>query len=35
VFIPGDGIFIPEGEGNKHSAKILTEVVKIILVEDG
>ena len=35
VFIPGDGIFIPEGEGTKHSAKVLTEVVKIILVEDG
>ncbi len=35
VFIPGDGIFIPEGEGNKQSARVLTEVVKVILVEDG
>ncbi len=35
VFIPGDGIFIPEGEGSKHSAKVLTETVKVILVEDG
>ena len=34
VFHPGDGIFIPAGEPHKHIAKTLTDVVKIILVED-
>jgi quercetin dioxygenase-like cupin family protein len=31
-FDPGDGIFI--SPGNKHKAKILTDLVKVILVED-
>lgn len=34
VFGPGDGIFIPAGEEHKHKAEVLTDVVKIILVED-
>lgn len=33
-FCPGDGLFIPAGEDNKHIAKVLTEVVRLILVED-
>lgn len=34
VFDPGDGIFIPAGEEHKHKGKVLTDVVKVILVED-
>ncbi len=34
VFGPGDGIFIPGGEEHKHMAGMLTELVRIILVED-
>ena len=34
VFGPGDGIFIPTGQQHKHMAKTLTDVVRIILVED-
>jgi len=34
VFSPGDGLFIPAGEKHKHKAKVLTETMKIILVED-
>jgi len=34
VFRPGDGVFIPPGEKHKHKAKVLTNVVKVILVED-
>ncbi len=34
VFGPGDGVFIPAGEKHKHKAKVLTDIVKIILVED-
>ncbi len=33
-FSSGDGVFIPEGEEHKHMAKVLTDVVKLILVED-
>jgi len=33
-FGPGDGVFIPAGEEHKHKAKVLTDVAKIILVED-
>ena len=33
-FAPGDGLFIPAGEGSKHIAKVLTDVVRLILVED-
>ena len=34
IFNPGDGLFIPAGEEHKHMAKVLTDVVKLILVED-
>jgi len=34
VFGPGDGLFIPPGEKHKHIGRALTDVVKIILVED-
>jgi quercetin dioxygenase-like cupin family protein len=34
VFGPGDGLFIPAGEEHKHKGRVLTDVVKIILVED-
>jgi len=33
-FGPGDGVFIPAGEKHKHKGKVLTDVVKVILVED-
>lgn len=32
TFGPGDGVFIPAGE--KHKARILTDSVKVFLVED-
>jgi len=34
VFGPGDGLFIPEGTENKHKAKIISEKVITILIED-
>ncbi|MHC4423879.1 MAG: cupin domain-containing protein [Planctomycetota bacterium] len=34
VFGPGDGVFIPECEEHKHKGKALTDVVRLILVED-
>jgi quercetin dioxygenase-like cupin family protein len=34
IFYAGNGIFIPAGEKHKHKAKTLTNVVKVILVED-
>ena len=34
VFGPGDGVFIPGGEEHKHKGKALTDVVRVILVED-
>ena len=34
VFGPGDGLLIPPGEKHKHIGRALTDVVKIILVED-
>ena len=33
-FGPGDGLFIPAGEANKHKARVLTDVVKLVLVEN-
>ncbi|MHC4131034.1 MAG: cupin domain-containing protein [Planctomycetota bacterium] len=32
-FGPGDGVFIPAGEEHKHKGRVLTDKVKIILVE--
>ncbi|MHC4798107.1 MAG: phosrestin, partial [Planctomycetota bacterium] len=34
VFKTGDGLFIPAGEENKHMAKVLSDVVRIVLVEE-
>jgi quercetin dioxygenase-like cupin family protein len=34
VFGPGDGLFIPAGEQHQHKARILTNLVKVILMED-
>jgi len=34
MFGPGDGLFIPVGEKHGHKAKVLTDTLKIILVED-
>jgi len=33
-FSTGDGVFVPEGEENKHKVTVLSEVVRLILVED-
>jgi len=30
----GDGIFIPAGEEHRHMAKVLSDVVRLILVEE-
>ena len=30
----GDGLFIPPGEAGKHRAKVLTDAVRLVLVED-
>lgn len=35
VFGPGDGLFIRAGEEHKHRGKALTDVVRVILVEEG
>ncbi len=34
IFGPGDGLFIPAGEQHQHKARILTDVLKVILIED-
>ena len=34
IFGPGDGVFIQAGEEHKHKGKVLTDTVKVILVED-
>ena len=33
-FNPGDGIFIPSGPDHKHMGEVLTDVVRVIFVED-
>jgi quercetin dioxygenase-like cupin family protein len=33
-FSAGDGVFIPAGTESKHMAKVLTDVVRLILVEE-
>ncbi len=35
IFGPGDGVFIPAGEEHKHKGRVLTDTVKVLLVEDG
>ncbi|MBM4326127.1 MAG: cupin domain-containing protein [Deltaproteobacteria bacterium] len=34
LFAQGDGVFIPPGEAHRHKAKVVTDVVRLILVED-
>ena len=34
VYDPGDGIFIPSGAADRHMGRALTDVVRIIFVED-
>lgn len=31
---PGDGIFIPPGEADKHMAQVIGEMVRVVLVEE-
>jgi len=35
LFGPGDGIFISAGQDHKHKGRVLTDMVKVILVEEG
>ena len=35
VFDQGDGLFILAGEKHRHKARVLTDKVKAILIEDG
>jgi quercetin dioxygenase-like cupin family protein len=34
LFKAGDGVFIPDGASHKHRARVLSEVVRVIFVED-
>ena len=34
IFEEGDGICIPEGCNHKHKAKVLSDVVKILFIDD-
>ena len=34
IYQAGDGVFIPEGKKYKHRAKVLSDLVKVIFVED-
>jgi quercetin dioxygenase-like cupin family protein len=34
IYQTGDGVFIPEGKKYKHRAKVLSELVKVVFVED-
>lgn len=34
VYDKGDGVFIPNGKEHKHRAKVLSDLVKVIFVED-
>ena len=34
IFNPGDGIFIPSGAEHRHMGKVLTDVVRVVMVED-
>jgi hypothetical protein len=34
VYQTGDGVFIPDGKEHKHRAKVLSEFVKVIFVEN-
>ena len=34
VYQTGDGVFIPGGQEHRHRAKVLSEFVKVIIIED-
>ena len=34
VYEPGDGVFLPPGEEHRHMARVLTDFVRVIFVED-
>ena len=34
TFRPGDGLFIPPGSNHGHKARVLTDSVRVLLVED-
>lgn len=34
IYEEGDGVFIPDGEEHRHRAKVLSDVVKVVFVED-
>lgn len=34
VYNKGDGVFIPSGNKHKHRARVLSDIVKVIFVED-
>ncbi len=34
VYEPGDGVFIPSGAANRHMGRALSDVVRVIFVED-
>ena len=34
IYQTGDGVFIPDGKEHMHRAKVLSEYVKVIFVED-
>jgi quercetin dioxygenase-like cupin family protein len=34
IYQTGDGLFIPEGKKHRHRAKVLTEFVKVIFIEN-
>jgi ethanolamine utilization protein EutQ (cupin superfamily) len=33
-FSAGDGIFIPSGINNKHKTQVISDVIKLVMVED-
>jgi quercetin dioxygenase-like cupin family protein len=34
VYNPGDGVFIPAGSEHKHSGRVLSDVVRVVFVEE-
>ncbi len=34
IYNPGDGVFIPSGAEHKHSGRVLSEVVRVVFVEE-
>jgi len=34
IYNPGDGVFIPSGEEHKHMGRVLSDVVRVIFVEE-